>query len=101
MRGNKKKQLVREQRKELEDKRSEESKERKNQRRAKGKAEELAEAIQRSPAGKKAAKTAKAKRVIAQRKEQANYQRTNARAATRMGGRRKQTQAELHDKIGE
>jgi hypothetical protein len=94
MRGNKKGQLVREQRKELEDKRSEESKDRQNQRRAKGKAEELAKAIQGSPEGKKAAETLKAKRGVAQRKEQANYQKTRSRASTRMGGRRKQVLAE-------
>ncbi len=101
MRGKRKKQLVREQRKEIEDKRSEESKERKNQRRAKGKAEELAEALQRSPAGKKAAETLKAKRGVARTKEQADYQKTRARASTRMGGRRKQILAEKQEMVEE
>jgi len=94
MRGNRKKQLVRQKSKEIEDKRSEEKKERKHQRWAKGKAEELAKALQRSPAGRKAAETRKAKRGVARRKEQANYQKTRSRASTRMGGRRKQIRAE-------
>ena len=94
MRGHRKKQLVRQKSKELEDKRSEEKKEKKHQRWAKGKAEELAKAVQRSPAGKKAAETLKAKRAVARTKEQANYQKTRSRASTRMGGRRKQILAE-------
>ena len=101
MRGNSKNRLVREQRKEVEDKRSEASKERNSQRRAKGKAEELAEALQRSPAGKKAAETLKAKRGVARTKEQANYQKTRARALTRMGGRRKQMLAEKQEMVEE
>ena len=99
MRGNRKKQLVRQKSKEIEDKRSEEKKEKKHQRWAKGKAEELAKAVQRSPAGKKAAETRKAKRVIARRQEQANYQKTRARASTRIGGRRKQLQADRQGKL--
>ena len=71
MRANKKKQLVQKQRKALEAERSVESKVRKE------------------------------KRGLARKQEQANYQKTRARAATRLGGRRKQTQAELHDKIEE
>ena len=51
---------------------------RKEKRKAKGKAEEIAKAIKRSPAGKKAAEALKAKRGIARRKEQANYQETLA-----------------------
>ena len=101
MRGNKKRQLVREQRKELDAKRSELSKERKEKRKKERRAEEAAKAIQRSPAGKKAAETLTAKRGIAQRKQQANYQKTSARAAARMGGRRKQIQAELRGKLEE
>lgn len=101
MRGNSKKQLVRQKSKEIEDKRSEEKKERKHQRWAKGKAEELAKAIQRSPAGKKAAENLKAKRAVARRKEQANYQKTRARASMRMGGRRKQMLAEKQGMLEE
>ena len=101
MRGNNKKQLIREQRKELEDKRSEVSKERKNQRRLKGKAEELAKAIQHTPAGKKAAETRKTKRGITRKQEQANYQKTRSRAATRMGGKTKQLRAEQQKELEE
>lgn len=101
MRGNKRGQLKHEQRQVLEQKRSAESKVRKAKRKAKGQAEELAQAIQGSPAGRKAAATVKAKRGLARKKEQANYQKTSARAATRLGGRRKQTQTELQDKVKE
>ena len=41
----------------------------------------------------------KEKRGIARKKEQANYQKTKARASTRMGGRRKQIQGELRDTL--
>jgi len=99
MRGNRKKQLVRQKSKEIEDKRSEERKERKHQRWAEGKAEELAKALQLSPEGRKAAATLKAKRGVARRKEQANYQKTRSRASTRMGGRRKQIRAEQQGKL--
>jgi hypothetical protein len=98
MRGNARGQLVREQRKTLEEKRSAESKARKEKRKEKGKAEDIVRAIKRSPAGRKAAETLKAKRGIAGQKEQANYQKTRARVSTRMGGRRKQIQGELRDK---
>jgi hypothetical protein len=101
MRGNKRNQLVHDDRKALEQKRSAESKVRKEKRKAKGKAEEIARAIEHSPAGRKAAAILKAKRGLAKDKEQANYQKHRARSATRLGGRRKQTQAELHDKIEE
>jgi hypothetical protein len=101
MRGNKRDQLKHEQRKTLEQERSAQSKVRKEKRKAKGKAEEIVKAIQRSPAGRKAARTVKEKRGLARKKEQANYQKTRARAETRMGGRRKQTQAELHDTVEE
>ena len=101
MRANKKKQLAQKQRKVLEEKRTAESKARKEKRKAKGKTEEIAKAIQRSPAGRQAAETLKEKRGIARKKEQANYQKHRARSATRLGGRRKQTQAELHGKIEE
>jgi hypothetical protein len=101
MRGNKKNQLMREERKALEQTRSAASKVRKEKRKEKGKAEEIAKAIKRSPAGKKAAETLKEKRGLAREREQANYQKTRARAATRLGGRRKQTQAGLHEKIDE
>lgn len=98
MRASKRKQLVQQQRKALEEKRSAESKVRKEKRKAKGKAEEIAKAITRSPAGKKAAEALKAKRGVARKKEQANYQKTRARASARIGGRRKQIQAEPHGK---
>jgi len=98
MRGNKKRQLVQGQRRALEDMRSAEGKLRKEKRKAKGKAEEIVKAIKRSPAGKKAAETLKAKRGVAKKKEQANYQKTRGRASARMGGRRKQMQAEPHGK---
>jgi phage terminase large subunit-like protein len=101
MRGNKRDQLMRAKRKALEQKRSAESKVRKEKRKAKGKAERIAKAIEDSPAGKKSAETLKEKRGTARKKEQANYQKTRARAATRMGGRRKQIQAELHAKLEE
>lgn len=98
MRGNKRDQLMHEERKILEQKRSAEGKVRKEKRKAKGKTEEIAKAIQRSPAGKKDAETLKTKRGVARKKEQANYQKTRARASARMGGRRKQLQAELQSK---
>jgi hypothetical protein len=101
MRGNKKRQLVREQRKELDVKRSAVSKERSEKRKTEHRAEDAANAIQRSPAGKQAAETLTAKRGIARRKQQANYQKRIARASTRMGGRRKQIQAELRGKLEE
>ena len=96
MRGNKKNQLVQGRRKELEDKRSMESRLRKEKRKVKGRAEEIVKAIQRSPAGRKAAETLKEERGLARKKEQANYQKTRARAAARIGGRRKQIQIEQH-----
>jgi hypothetical protein len=99
MKTSKKAQLVRAERKVLEQKRSAESKARKEKRREKGRAEDVAKAIQRTPAGKKAAETLKAKRKKGQKKEQANYQKIKARAATRLGGRRKQTQAEFQAKV--
>jgi hypothetical protein len=101
MRGKKKDQVMHEKRKALEQTRSAESKARKEKRKEKGKAEEIVKAIKRSPAGKKAAETLKEKRGLARKQEQANYQKTRARAATRLGGRKKQTQAELHGKIEE
>ena len=101
MRGKKNKQLVQEQRKALEEKRSAESKVRKEKRKAKGKAEEIAKAIQRSPAGKKAAEILKEKRTTARKKEQSNYQKTRTRASARMGGRRKQIGEELQGKLEE
>lgn len=101
MRGNGKNQLVREQRKELETKRTTESLERKGKRRTKAKAEELAEGIRRSPAGKKAAEIQKAKRGIAQKQEQANYRRATSRVATRVGGRRKQLEADRLEQLDE
>ena len=101
MRGNKRDQLMHEGRKKLEQKRSAESRMRKEKRKAKGKAQEIAKAIKRSPAGRKAAETLKEKRGLVRKKEQANYQKHRARSAARLGGRRKQVQAELHDKIEE
>ena len=67
----------------------------------KGKAEDLAKAIKRTPAGKKAAEALKEKRGVAGKQEQANYQKTRTRASARMGGRRKQIHAELHEKLDE
>ena len=99
MRTNPKKRLVREQRDAIEEKRSAQSAVRKEQRKAKGKAEAIVKAIEHSPAGRKAAETLKEKRGLARKKEQANYQKTRARASTRIGGRRKQIRAELHAKI--
>ena len=101
MRTSKKKQLENAERKALEQKRSTESKARKEKRKEKVKAEETAKAIQRSPAGKKAAETLKLKRNETRKKEQANYQATKAKAATRMGGRRKQLLAESREEIEE
>ena len=92
--------LVSAERKVLEQKRSAESKAR---RRSGGKraAEDVAKAIQRTPAGKKAAETLKAKRKKGQKKEQANYQKIKARAAPRLGGRRKQIHEEFEAKVEE
>jgi len=101
MTANKKKQLVQEQRRALDKKRSAESKASKEKRKAKRKAEEAAKAIDRSPEGKKAAEALKEKRGIARQKQRANYQKTRARASARMGGRRKQIQAELHAPLEE
>ncbi len=58
-------------------------------------------AIQRSPAGKEAAETLKAKRGIARKNEQAKYQKRRAGAGARMGGRRKQIQGELRETLEE
>ena len=82
MRTGKKEQLIHEERQGIEQKRAAESKVRKAKRKEKGKAEEIAKAIQRSLAGKKAAETLKEKRGLAQKQEQANYQKNKARAAT-------------------
>ncbi|MGA2035182.1 MAG: Na-translocating system protein MpsC family protein [Thermoguttaceae bacterium] len=101
IRANKKRQFVHEQHDALEEKRSAVSKLRKAKRKAKGKAEELAKAIQRRPAERKAAATLKAKRGAAQKKEQANYQKTQARGAARLGGRSKQIHAELQGTLEE
>jgi hypothetical protein len=94
-RANKKRQIVHEQRHALEGKWSAISKARKEKRKEKSRAEETAKAIQCSPAGRKAAETLKAKRGAAKKKEQANYQKTQARDLARIGGRRKQIQIEL------
>jgi hypothetical protein len=101
MRTSRRKQLIGAQRKALEGKRSAESRARRAKRKEKGRAEDVAQAIKRSPEGRKAAATLLAKRGIARKKEQANYQKTKARSASRMGGRRKQIQAELHEKLDE
>jgi hypothetical protein len=100
MRTSKGEKLVHAERKALEQKRSAISRAR-EKRKEKGRAEDFAKAIQRSPAGKKAAETLKEKRGIARKQEQANYQKTRARVSTRMGGRRKQIQGELHEKLEE
>ena len=99
MRTSKREKAVRAERKTLEQKRSAESRARKEKRKVKGQAADIAMEIQRSPAGKKAAETLKAKRELLGQKEQANYQKTQARASTRMGGRRKQIQGEAHDEL--
>jgi hypothetical protein len=98
MRTSTREKLVHAERKALEQKRSAESRDRKEIRKIKGRAEEIAKAIERSPAGKRAAETLKEKRGTARKKEQANYQKTRARASARIGGRRKQILAERHDR---
>jgi hypothetical protein len=100
MRGSKINQLMHEERKALQQKRLAESKARKEKRKEKGRAEDIAEAIQRSPEARKATETLKAKRGVARKKEQANYQVTTTRASARMGGRNKQIQGELHNRRG-
>ena len=62
MRGNKKRQLVQDQRQAVEDERSAESKLRREKRKATGRAQEIAKAVKCSPAGRTAAETLKAKR---------------------------------------
>ncbi len=99
MRGNGKNLLARERRKELETKRTVESPERRGKRRTKTK--ELAEGIQHSPAGKKAAEIQRAKRGIAQKLEQANFRRATSRVATRAGGRREQLEADRQGQLRE
>jgi hypothetical protein len=101
MRANKKRQLAQQQRKALEGKRSAESKARKKTRKEKGKIERIAQATQRSPAGRQAAEARKEKRGIAREKEQTNCQKISARALARLGGRRKQILAEFQDKLEE
>ena len=101
MRGNKRDQLMHEERKVLEQKRSTESKARKQTRKEKRKAEETAKALQCSPAGKKAAGALRAKRGRTIEQEQANYQKTSARATARLEGRRKQVHAEFAAKVEE
>jgi len=99
VRASKHKKSVMEHREATKEKRSAEHKVRKAKSAVKGKAEETARIQKRSPEGKLAAETLKEKRGTARKKEQANYQKTRARAATRIGGRRKQIQAELHAKL--
>ncbi len=99
MRTSKREQLVIAQRKALEAKRATVSRLRKAKRKEKGKAEDLAKAIKRSPAGKKAAAPLKTKRRIARKQEEANYKKTRARASARLGGRRKHVQEELHETV--
>ena len=96
MRTSKREKLLNAQREELEAKRATISRLRKEKRREKGRAEDIARAAKCSPAGKRAAATLKTKRGIARKKEQAGYQETLARAGARLGGRRKQIQTELH-----
>jgi hypothetical protein len=85
MRTSNREQLVNAQRKALDAKRSTVSKLRKEKRKAEGRTREIAKAIKRSPKGKKAAESMKAKRGIARKKEQANYQKSRTRASARMG----------------
>jgi hypothetical protein len=99
VRASKRKQLVMEQREAAKEKRSADSKVKKQKRKAKDKAEKIAKAVKRSAAAKEAAETLKEKRTIRRKKEQANYQKTRARASARMGGRRKQIEAELQAKL--
>ena len=99
MRTSKQEKLVYAQREAIEAKRSAISKLRKEKRKEKGKAADIAMAIKRSPAGKKAAEALKTKRGTARKREQANYQETLARAGARMGGRRKQIEGELREKL--
>ena len=97
VRASKKKQSMMEQRKTTKEKKAAERKVTKEKRTAKGEAEQIARAQERSPEGKKDAETLKEKRGIARKKEQANYQKTQARASARMGGRRRQIQADLEE----
>ena len=99
MRTSKREKLQIAERKALEAKRSTVSKLRKEKRKEKGKAEDVATAIQRSPAGKRATAILKTKRGIARKQEQANYQKTRSRAGTRLEGRRKQIQGGLRGKL--
>ena len=101
VRASKRKRLVMEQRKATTEKRGADRKVRKEKRAVRGKAEEIARAERRSPEGQMAAEIVKERRGTARKKEQANYQKTGARAVARMGGRRKQIQAELHAKLEE
>jgi hypothetical protein len=99
MRTSNREKSVHAQREELDARRSAISKLRKENRKEKGRAEDVAKAIQRSPEGRKAAATLKTKRGIARKKEQANYQKTRSRAGTRMGGRKKLIEGALRDKL--
>lgn len=101
MKTSKRERLASAERDALEQKRSAESKARKEKRKEKGRAEDIARAIQRSPSGRKAAAILKTKRGLAQKEEQANYQKTMARTVVRLGGRRKQVRAEFLAKIEE
>jgi hypothetical protein len=74
---------------------------RSTERKARGKAEESMKATKHSPAGKKAAESLKEKRALARKTQQANYQKSQARASTRIEGRRKQIEAGLHARIEE
>lgn len=99
VRASKKRRSVVQQREATKEKRSTESKVRRDKRKEKGKAEDVAKAIKCSPVGKAAAETLKTKRGVARKQEQMNYQKTRARASARLGGRRKQTLAEFQDQV--
>lgn len=95
MRTTNRKRLADEQRKATKRKRLAGRKVRQEARAAQRQANDIARKQEHSPEGKRAAEILTENRQILRKKEQANYQKTRARAATRMGGRRKQIQAEL------
>jgi len=101
MSGNKKRQVAQGQRSAPEQKRSAESKARKEKRKKMAGAEETAKAIQRDLTETKAAEALRAKKAEERKKEQANYQKTRVRAAARMGRRKKQIDAQSQAKVEE
>jgi hypothetical protein len=99
VRASKNKRSIMQGREATKKKRATESKRRRDKRREKGEAEDAAKASKRSPEARAAAKTLKAKRGIARKQEQMNYQRTRTRASARLGGRRKRNLAEFQEQV--